>query len=135
MTDSSLIPAPDWGGPRTDITSSFNIDHHADIPFTRSAALKAVGEVVYANLMADGTVKIGWTRDLYHRLRCFPPGSRLLAFRVGDHQDELDIHHGLKAHVARGREYYHPLPEVVALINEWRKALGQPEWMPDAPQP
>ncbi|MBC7938713.1 MAG: GIY-YIG nuclease family protein, partial [Chitinophagaceae bacterium] len=99
-----------------------------EISFNEAArGISDLGEIVYAILVADGIVKIGWTTDLYNRfrnLRTCDGAVKVLGFTFGGHAEEMEIHKALHAHVARGREYYHPAPEVMEVINGWRAAVG-----------
>ena len=85
----------------------------------RAQAIRALtgGEqVVYAARLPDGTVKIGCSGNLASRRRCIAPGAEILGFMPGDYDDEQAIHQTLKAHRARGWEYYHPTPAVLAVV-------------------
>ena len=42
----------------------------------------------------------------------------------GTRDDEAAVHRLLVAHLARGREYFHPADEVMAVVNSWRTDLG-----------
>lgn len=93
-----------------------------------TAAMKALGSVLYA-VRIDVLIKIGHTSDLAMRLRTlrYRQGARymqLLAVQFGTLADERAIHERLKPHLARGREYYHPTPEVLAIVNDMRADLG-----------
>lgn len=89
-----------------------------------------MGSVIYAARLADGTIKIGWTRHFGHRLRFLKSQNQqeveLVGFRFGDREAEQAIHASLVAHRARGREYYHQTAEVLAVVNEMREALNMP---------
>jgi hypothetical protein len=94
----------------------------------RTQAIHAMtgGEpVVYALRLLDGIIKIGCTRDLPKRRTAYDR-SEILAFRFGDEQDEQAIHATLIPHRARGREYYHPTPEVLAVVNDMRSDFNLP---------
>ncbi len=83
--------------------------------------------VVYAVQFPDGIIKIGCTGDLATRLSAFQADKgALLGFRFGEYEDEQALHASLKAHVARGREWYHPAPEVLAVVNDMRTAFNLP---------
>ena len=97
----------------------------------RMALMDNMGSVVYAARLADGTVKIGWTRHFGDRLRYLKSATKqdveLLAFRFGDLEDERAIHARLVDHRIKGhREFYRPAPEVLAVVNEMRSALNMP---------
>ena len=87
--------------------------------------LQALGPVVYAIRCKDGAIKIGHTTDYAMRRRSFDtrPGATL-ALMPGTVEDEQEIHERLIAHRAHGQEYYHETPEVVAVVNEMRRAFG-----------
>lgn len=77
--------------------------------------------IIYAIELADGTVKVGCTRDLALR-RCQLQGD-LLGFRFGDFDEEKAIHRTLRASLSAKREYYYRTPEVIAFVNELRDAF------------
>lgn len=82
-------------------------------------------ELIYAIRCKDGTIKIGWTKDLYHRRRDLNMAfDAILAVRPGTYEDEQALHDRLNPSVARGREYYHPTPEVLAYVNDLRTTMG-----------
>lgn len=95
------------------------------IDINRRQALIALGEVLYAVQLAEGLIKIGWTHRLDKRLYRFP-GSTLLAVRAGSRDAERAVHRTLVVNRARGYEYYHRTPAVIALVNDWREPLGLP---------
>jgi hypothetical protein len=95
----------------------------------RNAAIRsltsAYESVLYAVRMPDGIIKIGCTRDLGTRLSQLG-ACEVLGFHEGNRSDELEIHHSLIAHRARHREWYHPTPEVFAVVNAMRDDFGLP---------
>jgi Meiotically up-regulated gene 113 len=94
------------------------------LPPTRGREiLSALGSVLYAMRLQGGVIKIGYTTNLQNRVYKLK-SQELLAFRFGDRRDEAVVHRSLSAHVAHGREYYHPHPQVIDLINSWRADLG-----------
>lgn len=90
---------------------------------SRAEALRTLGPVLYAVRLRDGLIKIGYTARMDDRLYHFR-GCEVLAFKQALAEDEQPVHNGLKAHLAHGQEYYHPTPEVLAVVNDWREALG-----------
>lgn len=88
--------------------------------------LRFSGPCVYAVRTKDGLVKIGWTSDLGQRLGDYRLTARdVLAVRLGaTPDDEAAIHKRLSGHAVRGREWYNPQPEVLAVINDMRDDLG-----------
>lgn len=89
-----------------------------------AAEARALGEVVYVAEARDGTIKIGYSSNLTNRIAAHGGWRTLLAVRSGTRDDEQAIHERLAASVARGREYYHRTPEVLAFVNELRAPLG-----------
>lgn len=63
------------------------------------------GEIYY--LRQNGLIKVGWTRDLYDRLRAYGPDVELLCHYRGSRDDETNLHRQLRPALARGREWYH----------------------------
>ena len=88
-------------------------------------ALVGAAPVVYALRLTDGTIKIGHTSDLAARRRHYV-GSEIIAFVVGEYDDEQAIHASLTAHRARAVEYYHPTPAVMAVVNQMRDTYNLP---------
>lgn len=93
----------------------------------RNAALRALQgceSVVYAMRVDGGIIKIGWTTQLVTRRENLV--GQILGFRPGDYDDEQAIHASLIEHRARGREFYHPTPEVMAVVNDIRGHFNLP---------
>jgi hypothetical protein len=92
--------------------------------------MNSLGSVIYAARLADGTIKIGCTTHFGQRLTWLKShvglDVELLAFRFGAYEDEQAIHASLREHLRRGREYYHPDPEVLAVVNAMRDDLHMP---------
>lgn len=89
---------------------------------TRTAALRSIGEVVYAVRCGD-SIKIGHTVNLAKRMNSLK-ATELLAFMAGTHEDEQALHSRLADHREHGREWYYPTPGVMAVVNEMRATLG-----------
>ena len=88
---------------------------------SRIGLAKDCGPVIYAARLKDGTIKIGYTADLYRRLNWLGCGLEgLLALMPGTLEQEQDIHSGLVAYRAHGHEYYHPHEQVLAVVNQMR---------------
>lgn len=75
--------------------------------------------MIYAMRVPVDVIKIGCTSNLVRR-RQWLKGD-LLGFKFGDYAEERDIHHLLMDHRHHGREYYHPTPAVLAVVNEMRE--------------
>lgn len=99
------------------------------LPFTQAASrLTEDGSVLYAIRLSDGIIKIGWTSNLCRRWRQLvntDKAEQFLGFTFGSRDEETELHRQLSAHVARGREYYHPHSDVLEIVNNWRSALGR----------
>jgi hypothetical protein len=89
----------------------------------RNEIMRALGSVVYAVRLPDNVIKIGCTTNLPARLSALG-AEELLAFKPGSYDAEELIHESLVSHRHHGYEYYHPVPEVYAVVNEMRTALG-----------
>jgi hypothetical protein len=93
-------------------------------------AMADMGPVIYAVLTDDGLIKIGHTRSIHERLRKYGITARsmdrLLMVKPGTTTDELRIHALFADHLARGREYYHPVAEILLFVNTVRQQLGVP---------
>lgn len=86
---------------------------------------RELGPVVYVIRTDDGLVKIGHTTDLASRKRAYGSGwDRILLVQRGTVEDEAALHERFAEHVARGREYFHPAPALLAFVNESRALLG-----------
>lgn len=89
--------------------------------------LKAVGEVVYV-IRFDDVIKIGWTRNLAERLTRLgvrrSEMERLLVVMPGTESLEHELHIKFRRSLARGKEYFHPTPDLIEWINEKRDAMG-----------
>lgn len=94
---------------------------------SRTALAREVGDVVYAVRCRDGAIKIGWTSNIRNRIRELRvPLDGILALVPGTLEDEQAVHAGLVEHRAHGREFYHPTPEVIAVVNEMRATYNLP---------
>jgi hypothetical protein len=73
--------------------------------------------VVYYARIGDH-IKIGWTKQLHHRMRWYPPCSRLLAVEPGDEGTER-IRHRQFAHLLAARtEWFAPGADLMKHIRE-----------------
>ena len=123
VLDPEPIKPPNFNGRRKDLSI---------VPHSRPAALSALaqlGPVVYAVRVGE-LVKIGHTTNLSTRIQHLSAEHstadlEILAFKFGTRDDERATHQQLKPSLARGREWYHPTPQVLRLVNLWRAALGR----------
>ena len=82
-------------------------------------------EVIYAIRCPDDLIKIGHTTNRTARRRHFDTDpAAILAVKQGTYDEEQRVHSELRASCARGREYYHPTPDVLAFINGIRGECG-----------
>ena len=94
-----------------------------------TALAREIGPCVYFLRTTDDLVKVGHTANVAERKRGLTADGwrSLLAVVPGTREDEQRIHAQLALHLARGREYYRPAPEVLALVNSIRDRLGVPD--------
>ena len=93
----------------------------------RTQALRSLlggNAAVYAIRTRDGLVKIGYTTRLWRRVN--EVGGEIIGFKPGTPADEKAIHQGLIEYRARGQEYYHPTPAVLAVVNAMRDEWNLP---------
>lgn len=89
---------------------------------------RGVGPCVYFFRTKDGLIKIGFTTNLGNRRHWFGIGwNQILAIiRPGDLDIERAHHAQFAEHLARGREWFHPAPDLIDYINDIRSRLGVP---------
>jgi len=96
----------------------------------RAEALRAVigdEQVVYACRTPDGSIKIGYTRNLRVRRRLIDRDAQILGFTPGGFAEEQVIHKQLGDHDhPRGREFYYPTREVLEVVNAMRDRFNLP---------
>jgi hypothetical protein len=107
-----------------------------ELPLGRREAsriLRLSGSFLYAARMSSGVVKFGFTAGLLSSRIDQLAGDardageqfdRLIAIHHGTKADERALHRSLAGHRSHGREWYNPTPEVMAVVNDWRAALG-----------
>lgn len=62
------------------------------------------GTIYYLRIGSE--YKIGWTKNLYNRLRQYPPTAELLATEPGSREDERSLHLRFAPYRVAGREWY-----------------------------
>ena len=82
------------------------------------------GDLYYLRL--NGLIKVGWTRDLYDRLRAYGPDVEVLCHYKGSRHDETTLHRNLRPFLARGREWYEDCPAMRDIIAREVERHGEP---------
>lgn len=72
------------------------------------------------------TIKIGYSKDVNRRMRAYPPTAELLAVEPGTTVLERKRHQHFGAHLAHGREWFTPNPELDTWITTLRDHYGDP---------
>lgn len=90
------------------------------------AAARAIeaGWVYY--IRVDERIKIGYSADVRERMRAYPPHSDLLAVHPGTRTLEREMHAMFKGALAAGREWFHPVPDLLAHIEQVVTEFGKP---------
>jgi hypothetical protein len=81
------------------------------------------GTIYY--LQVGALIKIGFSGYLEGRLRSYPPDSKVLATHPGTPEVEQRIHNKFFNHLAHGREWFNPSPEIDQHIAEVHKQYPQ----------
>jgi hypothetical protein len=93
-----------------------------------------VPSVYFIQVVGGGPVKIGHSVDPEHRLQglmCWCPYElEILATAPGCPLSEAAIHRELESSRSRG-EWFHPTPEVMAFVDEVKKAGALPKRIPN----
>lgn len=71
-------------------------------------------------------VKVGWTRDLWSRLKSYGASAELLVSYPGTRDDETNLHRQLRPALAKGREWYTDGSVIQHFIDEALAKFGQP---------
>ena len=89
----------------------------------RDARERRIPPVVYVLQREDGLVKIGTTHNLFARLKAHGRDHgalRLFGTLPGGTYEERALHRRFAAHLAEGREWFHPHDEVMAFAEGLR---------------
>ena len=107
-------------------THALNYENFASNAFdSLSTIASQCGPIIYAVLLDDNIIKIGYTENLNERMSQLGCGlSALLALMPGTIWDEKHIHKRLAAHRAHSHEYYHADAEVITVVNLMRAKLN-----------
>lgn len=82
------------------------------------------GDVYY--LRVDGLIKIGFSSDVWMRMRSYPPTAKLLAVERGTEETERERHGQFRLELEHGREWFRESPELTAWIAKVRDEHGDP---------
>lgn len=72
-------------------------------------------------------VKVGWTRNLWSRLKSYGASAELLVSYPATRQDETNLHRQLTPARAKGREWYEDGAVIAHFIDEALTKYGPPE--------
>lgn len=74
----------------------------------------ANGDIYFVRL--NGLVKVGWTRDLWKRLKAYGASAEVICSYHGSRDDETNLHRQLRPVLAKGREWYEDGPIIASFI-------------------
>lgn len=100
--------------------------HHAPHFKNREKAdlARSIGPCVYVIRTADDLVKIGFTTNIKNRHSNFGRWQCILHVQQGTYAEEQLLHRRFSAYLARGREFYYPVQELLAWVNHQRELMG-----------
>lgn len=90
----------------------------------REFAARQDGEIYFVRL--GELVKVGWTRDLWSRLKSYGASAQLLVSYPATRDDETTLHRQLRPALAKGREWYHDGDVINHFIAEALEKYGPP---------
>lgn len=82
------------------------------------------GDIYFIRL--NDLVKVGWTRDLWGRVKSYGASAQLLVAYPGTRDDETNLHRQLRPALAKGREWYEDGSIIGHFIDEALAKYGQP---------
>jgi hypothetical protein len=82
------------------------------------------GDIYFVRL--GDLIKVGWTRDLWSRLKSYGASAELLLSYPATRDDETNLHRQLRPALAKGREWYHDGQIIQHFLNEALAKYGQP---------
>lgn len=82
------------------------------------------GWIYYARI--DQRIKIGYSADVRERMRAYPPGAELLAVHPGTVTLEREMHARFRSALAGGREWFHPVADLLGHIDDVVAEFGLP---------
>lgn len=74
------------------------------------------GDIYFIRI--GGLVKVGWTRDLWARVKSYGASAELLAYYPATRADETTLHRQLRPALAKGREWYEDGAVIALFIKE-----------------
>lgn len=91
--------------------AEFMADRNGDIYFIR------IGDLI----------KVGWTRDMWSRLKSYGASAELLVCYPGTRDDETNLHRQLTPARVRGREWYEDGPIINGFLEDALRLYGPPQ--------
>lgn len=82
------------------------------------------GDIYFIRI--GGLVKVGWTRNLWDRLKSYGASAELLVSYPGSRDDETNLHRQLRPALAKGREWYEDGAIITKFIDDALARYGQP---------
>lgn len=82
------------------------------------------GDIYFIRL--NDLIKVGWTRDLWSRVKAYGASAQLLVAYPGTRDDETTLHRQLRPALAKGREWYEDGSILAHFIDEALAKYGQP---------
>lgn len=83
------------------------------------------GEIYFVRI--GELVKVGWTRDLWSRLKSYGASAELLVSYPATRQDETTLHRQLTPARAKGREWYEDGQVIAMFVEQALSKYGQPQ--------
>lgn len=83
------------------------------------------GDIYFVRL--GGLVKVGWTRDIWSRVKSYGASAELLVSYPATRQDETNLHRQLTPARAKGREWYEDGDVIARFIDEALAKYGTPQ--------
>lgn len=90
----------------------------------RSRSAQGHGHIYFIRL--NDLIKVGWTGDLWNRVKAYGASAQLLVAYPGTRDDETYLHRQLRPALARGREWYEDGAVLAHFIDEALAKYGQP---------
>lgn len=91
------------------------------------------GDIYFVRL--GPLVKVGWSRDLYSRLKSYGASAEVLCHYPATRDDEMYLHRQLKPARAAGNEWYEDGPVIAMFLQEALNKYGPPTVVPRWTEP